>query len=138
VSATSDLRTDPTADTERSRLVATHLRQYAGHRSEHSIGVRLPWYAIERAIADDLRHLHLAHDLREVQITSQRPVVGALLVRMKRRLQRLLHPLPESQSVWNGASARVVSALLRQISVQARTIEQLERRISALERKPRP
>jgi uncharacterized coiled-coil protein SlyX len=51
---------------------------------------------------------------------------------VKRALRRLLHPLPEAQSVWNGANARVVTFLLRQLAAQERTIESLERQVAEL------
>ncbi len=92
----------------------------------------MPWFALEHAVAGDLGHLHAAHDLRKLPITSRRQLIGPAVVRVKRGLQTLLHPLPEAQSTWNGANARVVTFLLRQLAAQARAIESLEQQVSEL------
>lgn len=54
------------------------------------------------------------------------------MVRLRRTLRQGLFPLPEAQSVWNGANARIVSFLLRQLAGQARAIESLEQQVSQL------
>ncbi len=54
------------------------------------------------------------------------------MVRLRQTLRQGLFPLPEAQSVWNGANARVVSFLLRQLAAQARAIESLEQQVSQL------
>jgi hypothetical protein len=126
-----DLRADAPADKARTALIAARLRQTASRRKP-SYESRLPSFAIEHAVADDLGHIHAAHDLRLLPITSNRRLVGPLIVRAKRALRQGLHPLPEAQSVWNGANARVVSLLLRQLAAQARTIESLERQVANL------
>ena len=51
---------------------------------------------------------------------------------LRRGLRRGLHPLPEAQSVWNGANARVITFLMRQLAAQARAIESLEQQVSDL------
>ncbi len=58
--------------------------------------------------------------------------MGPLVVRFKSQLHRAMHPLPESQSVWNGANARVMSFQLRQLAAQARAIESLEQQVAEL------
>lgn len=83
-------------------------------------------------MAGDLGHLHAAHDLRMLPIPSRRRVAKPLVVRLRRALRQGLYPLPEAQSVWNGANARVVTFLLRQLAAQARAIESLEQQVSAL------
>ena len=92
----------------------------------------MPSFAIEHAVSGDLGHLHAAHDLRAVRITSGRGLMGPLVVRFKRLLHRALRPLLESQSVWNGANARVMSFQLRQLVAQARAIESLEQQVAEL------
>lgn len=130
-SSVIDLHAETPADDARRDLVAARLRQTASHRTP-SLASRLPSFMIEHAVAGDLGHLHAAHDLRRLPITSDRKMTGSLIVRVKRALRKGLHPLPESQSVWNGANARVVSFLLRQLAAQGRTIELLERQVSEL------
>jgi hypothetical protein len=130
-SSAIDLHAEAQAEDTRSTLIATRLRQNASRRAP-SLDSRLPSFALEHAVSSDLGHIHAAHDLRLLSITSDRRLVGPLIVRAKRALRQGLHPLPEAQSVWNGANARVVSLLLRQLAAQARTIESLERQVSEL------
>ncbi len=130
-SSTIDLRTEAPADDTRTALIAARLRQTASRRRP-SPDSRLPSFALEHVVSGDLGHLHATHDLRALPITSDRRLTGPLIVRAKRALRQGLHPLPEAQSVWNGANARVVSFLLRQLAAQARTIESLERQVSEL------
>lgn len=119
-------------DDTRSRLIAARLRQNAS-RLTPSLDRRLPSFALEHAIAGDLGHLHAAHDLRKLPNVSHRRLLGPLVVRARRALRQGLHPLPEAQSVWNGANARVMTFLLRQLAAQARTVESLERQVSELQ-----
>ncbi len=84
-------------------------------------------------MAGDLGHLHAAHDLRLLPITARRGWTRPLVVRLRRALRQGLYPLPEAQSVWNGANARVVTFMLRQLAAQARAIESLEQQVSALQ-----
>ncbi len=112
-------------------LIATRLRQTA--RSVPSpVETRLPSFALEHAVAGDAGHLHRAHDLRSLSIESDRRVAGLVTVRVKRTLQRLLHPLPEVQTTLNAANARVTTFLLRQMAAQARSIESLEQQVEQL------
>ncbi len=97
----------------------------------------MPWFALEHAVAADLGHLHAAHDLREIPIISRRRAIGPLIVRVKRALWQLLYPLPEAQSTWNGADARVLTFMMRQLAVQARAIESLEDHVAELHGEPR-
>lgn len=92
----------------------------------------MPSFAIEHAVSGDLGHLHATHDLRLLRVASSRKLVGPLAVRFKRLLFRALHPLPESQSVWNGANARVMSFQLHQLAAQARALESLEQQVAEL------
>jgi hypothetical protein len=126
-----DLHTEAPTDDTRTVLIAARLRQVASRRMP-SLDSRLPSFMLEHAISGDLGHLHAAHDLRSLPIISDRRLAGPLIVRAKRALRQGLHPLPEAQSVWNGANARVVTFLLRQLAAQARTIESLERQVSEL------
>lgn len=128
----SDSQTDTPAN-QSTALIATRLRQNAALRGDGSGDTRMSWYALEHAVASDLGHLHKAHDLRQEPITSTRRVTGPFIVRFKRRLQRLLHPLPEAQSTWNGANARVMTFMLHQLAEQAQAIESLEQQVSELQ-----
>jgi hypothetical protein len=119
-----------TAEDDRPALVASRLRQNAVRST--SLDRRLPSFALEHAVAGDLGHLHAAHDLRRLPITSRRRLARPLVVRLRRALRQGLYPLPEAQSVWNGANARVVTFLLRQLAAQSRAIESLEQQVSAL------
>jgi hypothetical protein len=131
-SRATDERSKAQSDGAREQLVAARLRQNASRR-EPTRDSRVPSFALEHAVRGDLGHLHAAHDLRKVPITSGRRFTGPLIVRAKRALLRGLHPLPQSQSTWNGANARVVTFLLRQLAAQARTIESLERQVASLQ-----
>jgi hypothetical protein len=118
------------AEDDRTALVAGRLRQNAVRST--SLDRRLPSFALEHAVAGDLGHLHAAHDLRTLPITARRGLAKPLVVRLRRALRQGLYPLPEAQSVWNGANARVVTFLLRQLAAQSRAIESLEQQVSAL------
>jgi hypothetical protein len=114
-----------------SELIAARLRQNA-ERGTPAAEPRIPSFALEHAVRGDLGHLHAAHDLRKLPLGSHRRLIGRPMTRAKRALVRALHPLPEAQSIWNGANARVVTFLLRQLAAQARTIESLERQVANL------
>ena len=130
-SSAIELHGEAQADDTRSKLIAAKLRQSASRRAP-SLDSRLPSFALEHAVSGDLGHLHAAHDLRELPIVSRRRLIGPLVVRAKRALRAGLHPLPEAQSTWNGANARVVTFLLRQLAAQARTVESLEQQVAEL------
>jgi hypothetical protein len=121
---------DSAADARAAR-VARRLRQNTirGAAEERR---RVPSFALEHTVAGDLGHLHAAHDLRSLPFPSRHRLTRPLVVRTRRLLRRALYPLPEAQSVWNGANARVVTFLLRQLVAQARAIESLEEQVSAL------
>ncbi len=114
-----------------SGLIATRLRQTA-RSVPPPVEARLPSFALEHAIAGDAGHLHRAHDLRSLSIESNRRVAGPVTVKVKRTLQRMLHPLPEVQTTLNAANARVTTFLLRQMAAQARSIESLEQQVEQL------
>jgi hypothetical protein len=130
-SSAIELHGEAQAEDTRSKLIAARLRQGASRRVP-SLDSRLPSFALEHAVAGDLGHLHAAHDLRGLPIVSRRRLVGPLVVRAKRALRAGLHPLPEAQSVWNGANARLVTFLLRQLTAQARALESLEQQVAEL------
>jgi hypothetical protein len=114
----------------RTALTAARIRQNAIRST--SSDRRLPSFALEHAMSGDLGHLHAAHDLRMLPIPSRRRLTRPVVVRLRRMLRQGLYPLPEAQSVWNGANARVVSFLLRQLAAQARAIESLEQQVAEL------
>jgi hypothetical protein len=130
-SSAFDAHAEVPADDAQTDLIAARIRQNAS-RVQPSVDSRLPSFALEHAVWGDLGHLHAAHDVAELPLTSSRRFIGPLVVRVKRALRSGLSPLPESQSAWNGANARVVTFLLRQLAAQARTIESLERQVSEL------
>jgi hypothetical protein len=118
------------AEDLRAAKVAARLRQNAVRSS--SFDRRLPSFALEHAVSGDLGHLHAAHDLRALPFPARQGLARPLVVRLRRTLRKGLFPLPEAQSVWNGANARVVSFLLRQLAAQARAIESLEQQVAQL------
>lgn len=130
-SRATDVRSEAQSEGAPTELIAARLRQSAS-RSKPPLDSRVPSFALEHAVRGDLGHLHAAHDLRSLPIASQRKHGGRLIIRVKRALLRGLHPLPEAQSAWNGANARVVTYLLRQLAAQARAIESLERQVADL------
>jgi hypothetical protein len=83
-------------------------------------------------MAGDAGHLHRAHNLATLPIESHRRLSGPFTVATKRTLRRLLHPLLEEQSTWNGASARVTTLLLHELVAQSRSIETLEAELRQL------
>lgn len=81
----------------------------------------------------DVGHLQRAYDLTSVPIHSHRRVAGPPIVALKRLLRRLLLPVLAAQSGVNGANARSVMFLLRQLAAQERAIEQLQRDVAQLQ-----
>jgi hypothetical protein len=122
----------PPDTSTKASLIALWLRQNAG-RQTPALDARVPWFALDHAISGDLGHLHAAHDLRALPVVSKGKLTGPVVRRFRSLLRRGLYPLPESQSVWNGANARVLSFLLHQLVIQARAIESLESQVSALQ-----
>ncbi|MFI4989748.1 MAG: hypothetical protein ACHQHO_02370 [Solirubrobacterales bacterium] len=118
----------------RTELIAARLRQGI-LSAKPPIDARMPSFAFEHLMDGDAGHLHRAHNLLDLPIESQRPLVGPLLVRLKRSLLRMLHPLPEVQTGWNAANARTVGLLIHQMAAQARNIELLEQQIADLQEK---
>ena len=80
----------------------------------------------------DAGHLHRGHDLVRLPIESHRGLSGRIAVLIKQTLRRLLHPLPQAQSIWNGAAARVITLLLHEFVDQAKSIESLEAEVEHL------
>jgi hypothetical protein len=112
-----------------ARLRTNALRQ---HREPDS---RLRWFVLEHVISGDFGHVHAAHDVRNLPVTARAGIRRPLVLWSKRTALRLIRPLPEAQSVWNGAAARLFTFLLRQIEEQERTIEMLERQVAELEKR---
>jgi hypothetical protein len=121
----------PTEAQARPGLIAARLRQTAS-RHKPLVDARVPSFALEHAVSGDLGHLHAAHDLTRLPINARRRLARPLVVAARRLMRRGIYPLPEEQSTWNGANARVVTFLLRQLAAQARAIESLERQVSHL------
>src|SRR5262245_10102587 len=55
--------------------------------------------------ASDLSYLHAAADIQNIPLTSHRPVVGSVVVAVKKVLQQLLTPIFNRQVAYNSASA---------------------------------
>jgi hypothetical protein len=115
---------------DRADLVASRLRQGATRSQVRHR--RLPSFALEHEMSGDLGHLHAAYDLTALPIRARARMSRPLVVRLRRVLLRGIYPIPEAQSVWNGANARVVSFLLSQLAAQARAIESLEQQVAQL------
>jgi len=122
---------------QRAALMVARLRQTARGVSPPA-EARLPSFAIEHAVAGDAGHLHRAHNLSALPIESHRRVGGKLMVKAKRGLRRMLHPLVDTQTSWNAANARVVTFMLRQMAAQARSIESLEQQLEELQKELHP
>ena len=118
----------------RTALIEARLRQSAVDVMPLA-DVRLPSFVFEHLMEGDAGHLHRAHNLRDLPIKSHRRLSGPIVSLAKRMLLRLLHPLPEVQTTWNAANARVVTLLLRQVAAQASSIELLERQVAELKEK---
>jgi hypothetical protein len=83
-------------------------------------------------VSGDIGHLHAAHDLTALPIVGREGIAKPLVLRLRRAMRRGLYPIPQAQSTWNGANARVVSYLLRQLIAQARAIEALEQQVAQM------
>jgi hypothetical protein len=124
----------PLGPSARTSLIEARLRQ--GARDVLPLAdARLPHFVFEHLMEGDAGHLHRAHNVRDLPIESHRRLTGPMVVATKRALLRLLHPLPEVQTTWNAANARVVTLLLRQVAAQARSIELLEQQVAELNEK---
>jgi len=88
--------------------------------------------SVERWLAGDAGHLHRAFDLTRVPLDSHRRHGGRVVIALKRSIRRLLFPLLDVQTSVNGANARVVTYLLRQLAAQGRSIEELEHEVAEL------
>lgn len=120
--------TDPTPP---QQLIAERLREVAGAGA-----VTRPDAVSEALISEwedgDIAVIERGGDLTHLPISSERPGAGPAVVLIKRWLQRLLHPLPQTQGAVNAASARTLRFLLRQLAAQARAIERLETELAEL------
>lgn len=118
----------------RTPLIEARLRQ--GTSDVPALAdARLPSFVFEHLMEGDAGHLHRAHNVRDLPIESHRRLTGPIVTATKRTLFRLLHPLPEVQTTWNAANARVITLLLRQVAAQARSIELLEQQVVELREK---
>lgn len=89
-------------------------------------------FSVGEWLRGDAGHLHRAGDLTTVEISSHRRLGGRVVIPLKRIVRRLLFPLLDVQSSVNGANARVVTFLLRQLAAQAQTVAELERQVAEL------
>jgi hypothetical protein len=113
------------------QLIAARLRQSAAAASPPHLEHMSP-FNVEEWLSGDAGHLHRAGDLTAVPVISHRPLGGRVVVPLKRTVRRLLFPLLDVQTSVNAANARVVTFLLRQLSAQARSIEELEQQVAQL------
>jgi len=113
------------------QLIAARLRQTAAVASPAHLEHASP-FDVEEWLAGDAGHLHRARDLTTLPIASHRRLAGRVVVPLKRTVRRLLFPVLDLQTSVNGANARVVTFLLRQLAAQARSIEELERQVAEL------
>jgi hypothetical protein len=113
------------------QLIAARLRQTAAVASPAHLEHASP-FDVEEWLAGDAGHLHRARDLTTLPIASHRRLGGRVVVPLKRTVRRLLFPVLDVQTSVNGANARVVTFLLRQLAAQARSIEELERQVAEL------
>jgi hypothetical protein len=113
------------------QLIAARLRQSAAAASPPHFEHMSP-FSVEEWLDGDAGHLHRAGDLTAVPVVSHRRLGGRVVVPLKRTIRRLLFPLLDIQTGVNAANARVVTFLLRQLSAQARSIEELEQQLAEL------
>ena len=59
--------------------------------------------------AVDFAYLHSGHDIRRVSFVSHRPMLGPLVVAVKKALMQLLTPILDRQASYNAASTRVTT-----------------------------
>lgn len=88
-------------------------------------------------VAEDIAAMQNGWLVRDVEFASQRRT-GAIVVRVKRTLLRLLHPFPQRQSEYNLAVNRIISHLLDLNYRQAVTIERLQDRVEELDEREGP
>lgn len=96
--------------------------------------------------AADFGYLHTGYDIRTVPLASPRPVIGPLVVAVKRLLRALLSPALGTQVAYNAASTRVITQMDEWVSrlgrrqalgfqtLYHRTVE-VERRHAELQRR---
>lgn len=118
----------------RTSLIEARLRRGAAEVLP-SADTLVPALVFDELMEGDAGHLHRAHNISDLPIESHRRLTGPVVASIKRMLVRLLYPLPEVQTTWNAANARVVTLLLRQVASQARRIDMLEHQVSDLSEK---
>jgi hypothetical protein len=89
-------------------------------------------FSVEQWLSGDAGHLHRVFDLTTIPTTSDRRHGARIVVALKRVTRRLLFPVLDVQTSLNGANARTVTFLLRQLAAQARSIEALEQEVVSL------
>lgn len=87
--------------------------------------------------AEDLAWLLAANDIYNVPLSSARKL-GAVIIAVKRLLQKLLRPSLEQQVIYNSANTRIVRSLIRsqqtlKEDVQAEIANRLEELMNRLE-----
>jgi hypothetical protein len=113
------------------RLIAARLRQTASAAAPSHFEPMTP-FSVEQWLTGDAGHLHRAFDLTTIPTTSDRRHGARIVVALKRAIRRLVFPVLDVQSSLNGANARTVTFLLRQLAAQARSIEALEQQVAEL------
>lgn len=63
----------------------------------------------------DVAHLDSLCDIRKIEFTSHRPVVGWVVVVLKKILRKLLTPILERQIAYNEAGVQAIESLQRQL-----------------------
>lgn len=89
--------------------------------------------------ASDLSYLHAAADIQNIPLTSHRPVVGSVVVAVKKVLQQLLTPILNRQVAYNSASALALTQTREELAAldlrqaqAAQTAESLARQVDVL------
>jgi hypothetical protein len=117
------------------QLIAERLRESAAAAPAPAFTALAPPRVAEWE-SGDIATVERGSDLVHLPISSHRSAAGPAVVKLKRWLRRLLHPLPEAQSEVNAATARVLHFLLLQLAQQGRAIERLEAELRAERRRP--
>lgn len=85
-------------------------------------------------LREDIDLLHRNYDLGQMRLHSHRPLVGGLILGVKRLLLRLLTPLLDQQTRFNASATRVIQGLSEQ-QARLRELEQrFEQRFEQLEK----
>jgi SAM-dependent methyltransferase len=84
--------------------------------------------------AADLAYLHSGYDSRTVPVASPRPVIGPLVVAVKKALRKLFAPALSAQVAYNAASTRVVTHMKEWIGELDSALLAASRRMPDLQR----